>query len=203
MALPSLEDIVFIIVLIVPGFFAFILFKKIGMRERQVSEFESTIWSLFASLAIYAVFGYFTGIFNLDSIRENILNPINIASIFVLAIAFGGGFGLIARLMFRRGFKAGDCWETCIKAAAKQGSYVLVYTSNNEEYKGELLIGSISEAPKEIVIKNPKLILRNPDFTIRNEIELGNSMIFNESDIRRIVFLKEIFKRDNPDSKTK
>ena len=117
MALPSLEDIVFIIVLIVPGFFAFILFKKIGMREKQVSEFESTIWSLFASLAIYAVFGYFTGIFNLDSIRENILNPINIASIFALAIAFGGGFGLLVRLLFRRGFKSGACWETCIKAA--------------------------------------------------------------------------------------
>lgn len=193
MALPSLEDVVFIIVLLVPGFFAFMLFKKIGIREKQVSEFESTVWSLFASLAIYAIFGYFTGLFNLDSIRENILNPTNIASIFGLALVLGGGLGLAARLLFRQGYKAGDCWEACVKAAADKGSYVLVYTSNGEEYKGELLLGSVAEAPKEIVIKNPKLIVRDSDWRVKTEFEIGKAMVFNESDIRRIVFLKDIF----------
>lgn len=193
MALPSLEDVVFIIVLLVPGFFALVLFKKIGMREKQMSDFESTIWSLFASLGIYAVFGYFTGMFNLNSVRDNILNPFNIASVFSLAIAFGGGFGLLARLIFRQRYVAGDCWETCMKAAASMGSYVLVYTSSNEEYKGELLFGSVSEAQKEIVIKNPKLISRDSDLNIKSEVEMGRTMLFNERDIRRIVFFKDIF----------
>ncbi len=197
MALPSLEDVVFVIVLLIPGFLAFMLFKKIGIRERQVSDFESTIWSLFASLTIYAVIGYFVGFLNLESIRENILNPVNIASIFGLAILLGGGLGLVARLLFRRGYQAGDCWEACIKAAGKKGSYVLVYTSNNEEYKGELVLGGVSAAAREIVIRNPKLIARNPDLTVKTQFEIGKTIIFNESDIRRIVFLNEIFEKEN------
>lgn len=196
MALPSLEEVVFVIVLLIPGFFAFMLFKKIGIREKQVSEFESTVWSLFASLAIYAIFGYFAGFFSLDIIKENILNPMNIASIFGIAAILGGGSGLAARLLFRRGYKAGDCWETCVKAAAKKGSYVLVYTSNNEEYKGELLAGGVSEAPREIVIKNPKRILRDSKLAVKTEFETGRTMLLNESDIRRIVFLKDIFEKE-------
>jgi hypothetical protein len=195
LALPSLEDVVFVIVLLVPGFFAFMLFKKIGMRERQVSEFESTVWSLFVSLGIYAIFGYITGLFNLDLIRENILNPANLALIFGLALVLGGGFGLAARRLFRQRYKAGDCWEVCVKEAAERGSYVLVYTSNNEEYKGELLFGSVSEAPKEIVLKNPKLIVRDSDLNVKTEFEIGKTMLFNESDIRRVVFLKDIFEK--------
>lgn len=167
------------------------------MYETKVSEFESIIWSLFASLGIYAVFGYFTGLFNLDLIRTNILNPINIASVFGLAVAFGGGFGLLSRLLFKQGLKAGDCWEACIKAAANSGSYVLVYTSANQEYKGEMLFGSVSEAPKEIVIKNPKLILRDENLKVKSELQVGNVMIFRENDIRRIAFLKEIFSRND------
>lgn len=198
LALPSLEDIVFIIILLVPGFFAFMLFKKIGIRERQVSEFESTIWSLFASLAIYAVFGYFAGFFNLDLIRENILNPVNIASIFGLAIVLGGSSGLVVRLLFRRGYQAGDCWEACVKAAGKKGSHVLVYASNNEEYKGELIAGGVSEAAREIVIKNPKLIVRDSDLSVKTQFEIGKTMVFKETDIRRIVFLKDVF--DKTDS---
>jgi len=195
LSLPSLEDIVFIIVLLVPGFFALVLFKKIGMREKQISDYESTIWSLFASLGIYAIFGYFTGMLNLNSVRDNILNPFNIASVFGLAIAFGGGFGLLARLMFRQRYVAGDCWETCMKAAASMGSYVLVYTSNNEEYKGELLFGSVSEAQKEIVLRNPKLISRDSDLRIKSELEMGRTILFNERDILRIVFFKDIFEK--------
>jgi hypothetical protein len=200
-ALPALEDVVFIIVLLVPGFFALVLFKKIGMREKQMSDYESTIWSLFASLGIYAVFGYFTGMFNLNSVRDNILNPFNIASVFSLAIAFGGGFGLLARLMFRQRYVSGDCWEKCMKAAASMGSYLLVYTSSNEEYKGELLFGSVSEAQKEIVIRNPKRISRDSDLGIKAELKMGRTMLFNERDIRRIVFLKDIFEKPKAENR--
>jgi len=193
LALPSLEDIVFILILLTPGFFAFMLFKKIGIREKQVSEFESTIWSLFFSLTIYMIFGYFNGLVNLESIIDNILLPINVAWIFGLAIAIGGGLGVVARRIFRRGYKSGDCWEACIKAVSNKGSYILVYTSNNEEYKGELFLGGVSEAPKEIVIRNPKLIVRDLDQRVKTEFKIGETMLFNEDDIRRIIFLKEIF----------
>jgi hypothetical protein len=193
MSLPSLQDIVFIFVLLVPGFFAFVLFRKIALREGEVSEFESVVWSLFASLGIYSVFGLFTGFFNLTLVEANILNPLYVASIFGLASAFGVGFGLLARFLFRRSIKEGDCWQTCMKAAAEKGSYLLVYTSNNEEYKGELLLASVFDTPKEIAIGNPKLIIRDKNQKVKAELKVGEVLFFNESDIRRVAYLKEIF----------
>lgn len=192
MALPSLADILLVVVLLVPGFVAFILFKKIGIREKQPSDFEATIWSLFVSLVIYAVFGFITGLSNIDVIRDNIFIPFNIALIFGLAILFGGSFGILARLLFRRGYQTGDCWEACIKSAARQGSYVLVYTADGKEYKGELWLGGVSEAPKEIVLRNPKVVLRDSNWNITDEFGTGSAIFFNENDIRRIVFLKDI-----------
>lgn len=164
------------------------------MREKEISQFELTIWSLFSSLGIYALFGFITGLFNLELIEANILNPLNLVIIFGLAIIFGFSAGLIVRFSYRRGYYSGDCWEKCMKAAASAGSYVLVYTSDNKEYKGELLFGSISEAQKEIVIKNPKLITREPNLEVKSELELGKNILFIESDIRRIVYLNDIFK---------
>jgi hypothetical protein len=195
LTLPSLEDVVFVIVLLLPGFFSIVLFKKIGIREKKISDFESTIWSLFASLSIYAVFGYLTGVNNLETIKNSILNPLNISLIFGLAILIGGGFGLLNRWIFRRGIKAGTCWEAIFRAAAEEGTYVLVYTANNEEYKGELQSAGVAESPKEIVVKNPKLILRNADLSIKSEMKIGTCMIFNENDVRRVVFLKDILKQ--------
>lgn len=192
MALPSLADILLVVVLLVPGFVAFSLFKKIGIREKQPSDFETTIWSLFASLAIYAVFSYITGLSDIDLIRDNVFIPSNIALIYGLAVAVGGVFGFLARKFFRRGYQAGTCWEACIKSAAQQGSYLLVYTPDGKEYKGELWLGGVSEAAKEIALKNPKVILRNSNWDIVNEFEIGSVIFFNERDIRRIVFLKDI-----------
>ena len=196
MSLPSLEEFFFVIVLLIPGFLAFGLFKKIGIREKQLSDFESVVWSLIASLPIYAIFAYITGLFSLDLIQANILNPLNIALTFILATVFGVGSGLIARKLFRKGITSGECWEECIKNAAEKGSYVLVYTQSNEEYMGELLLGGMFEATKEIVIKNPMLIIRNNDFTVKDTLELGTTMYFCESDIRRIAFLNEIFDKN-------
>lgn len=192
MALPSLADILLVVVLLVPGFVAFILFKKIAMREKQPTDFEATVWSLSISLAIYALFGYVTGLNNIDLIRDNIFIPYYIALIFGFAFAFGGVSGGVARYFFRRGYQSGDCWNACLKSAANKGTYILIFTSDGKEYKGELRRAGASEAPKEIVINHPKMIVRDSDCDVREELQMGETMLFNETDIKRVVFLKEV-----------
>ena len=192
MVLPSLADIILVVVLLVPGFLTIALFKKIAIREGKLNDFETTIWSLVASLAIYIVFGYLTGIHNIDLIRENILMPTNLILLFGLALTFGGCFGGLSRLLFRRGYQSGDCWEACFISAAKKGSYVLVYTIDGKEYIGELCLAGVSGSPREIVLKNPRVILRDSEWAVMDDFEMGNNILFKENDVRRVVFLKEI-----------
>ncbi len=192
MALPSLADIVLVVVLLVPGFVAFILFRKIAIREKQPSDFEATVWSLFISLAIYAVFGFATGLNNFDLIRDNIFVPYYLAIIFGLAFGFGVVPGITARVLFRRGIRSGDCWESCLRSGSQKGGYVLIFTSDGKEYKGELRLAGYSEAPKEIVISNPKMILRDPDWDVKQELSMGETILFKEDDVKRVVFLKKL-----------
>jgi len=192
LVLPSLADVLLVVVLVVPGFVSYILFKKVAMKEKRTTDFEATIWSLATSLVVYAIFAYITGLYNIDLIRDNILVPNNILLIFGLALVFGGSFGILARVLFRRGYHSGDCWEECAKAAASIGSFVLIYTSDGKEYKGELMRAGISEAPREIVLKEPKMIFRDSKGFVVNEFNVGTTMLFNEKDILRVAFLKKI-----------
>lgn len=192
MVVPSLADILLVVVLLVPGFVTIILFKKIAMREKKLTDFETTVWSLSASLAVYAVFGYITGLDNIDLIRENIFIPVNIVLLFGLATIFGGCFGAMSRMLFRRGYRSGDCWEACFKSAAAKGSYILVYTADGKEYMGELFLAGVSESSKEITLRNPTVILRDSEGYVLSDFEIGKNILFKESDVRRVVFLKDI-----------
>lgn len=189
MVLPSLADILLVIVLIVPGFVAYILFKKVAMREKKTSDFEATIWSLATSLIIYAFFAYITNLYNIDLIRDDILIPNNIVLIFGLASALGISSGVLSRILFRRGYRSGDCWEECMRSATKKGSYVLAYTSDGKEYKGELFLAGAAEAPREITLKNPKMILRDSEGFVQNEFRIGDVLLLSETDVLRVVFL--------------
>lgn len=192
MTLPSLLDIFLVIILIIPGFIAFMLFKKLGIRENQISDFETTVWSIFLSLFIYTFFTYITGLSDIDSIRDKIFMPDNMLLIIGLAILMGVIGGFSARLLFRKSIKAGTCWDRCFRSAAQVGTYILLYTTDGKEYKGELYWAGLSKSPKEIVIRKPKVILRDSKWRIIDEIEMGSVILFNEKDISRVVFLKDI-----------
>jgi len=187
-----LLDIFLVILLIIPGFIAFMLFKKLGIREKRISDFETTVWSIFLSLFIYVFFSYITGISDIDSIRDNIFMPNNMLLITGLAILVGVIGGFSARWLFRKGIMAGTCWDACFRSAAQVGTYILIYTTDGKEYKGELWLAGLSESPKEIVIRKPKVILRDSNWRIIDEIEMGSVILFNEKNISRVVFLKDI-----------
>lgn len=194
MALPSLTDLVFIIVILIPGFLALTLFRWLAILEKEISDYQLGVWSLFFSLLIFVIFGWHTGITDVDAIRDNLLSPTYLAEILTIGLALGVVPGLIARLTFRKGFIRGDPWEASMKLAGKEGCWVIIYTDDGREYMGYLHYSGTSgdEFPREISIRNPTVILRDCEWKIKKEIECGKEVLFSEDDVRRIVFYEEV-----------
>ncbi|GAI26937.1 unnamed protein product, partial [marine sediment metagenome] len=69
------------------------------------------------------------------------------------------------------------CWDIAFKKTSKKGGYVIVYTHDGSEYKGELHFAGIELDPKELVIKNPKLIIRDKNLRVLKEIEIGKEIL--------------------------
>jgi len=70
--------------------------------------------------------------------------------------------------------------------------YVLVYTQNGLEYKGELHYANGKETSKEMTIRKPKLILRDKKWKVLREIKMGKEILFTEKDIQRVVFFERV-----------
>lgn len=199
MALPSLADVVMVIVLLLPGFISLVLFKWISIIERKLSDFETVVWSLFISLLIYTVFSAITGISDVDSIRDGIFLPNNLMLILGLSLTFGFLPGVLLRYGFRKRIVRGDCWNVCMaRVKSKKSPWVIVYTEKGLEYKGRLhIFGTEGEHPRELVIEKPKLIQRNNEGKVLKEIKMGSEILFLQKDIRRIVFLQPLRKSQN------
>lgn len=194
MALPSLVDIVTVIVILLPGFLSFILFKWTSIIQRKFSDFETVVWSLFVSLLIYLIFGAITGISDFDTIRDSILLPSTLFLILTLSLSFGLIPGGIVRYAFRKRVVRGDCWDVCMsRADSTKNWWVIVYTQNGLEYKGRLHVyGTEGEYRRELVIEEPKLIQRDSDGRVKREVQAGKEILFSQQDIRRIAFLEEL-----------
>ena len=195
MALPSLTDIIVVIVLVSPGFISFIVFKWLSIVEKKFSELEIIIYSLIFSLLIYPIFGAITGCSDIDSLRNSIFQPNNVALIVGLGLLFGFIPGGIVRLSLRKGLIREDCWNLCMGRADKSNSWVIVYTKDGFEYKGILhLSGTKGEHSRELVIEKPKLILRDKNGKLLNEIKTGSEILFLQEDIRRVIFFDSLRK---------
>jgi hypothetical protein len=192
MTLPSLADVMIVITLLLPGFISLILFRRISVLEKKISDLELVIWSLFISVLIYFIFGLFTGIKDIESFRDKILFSENLAILLGLSLIFGIIPSFIVKKGFRRSVVKGNCWNLSLKNASKKISYVLVYTKDGLEYKGQLHYSGGEETPQEITIRKPKLILRDKNWKVLREIEMGKEILFRESDIKRIVFFNEV-----------
>ena len=150
------------------------------------------ISSLFLSLLIYGVYGYFTGISDLDMIRDTILLPQNLLAILSCSLLMGAVPGLILRLFFRGGIVRGDAWQVSMNMASKKGSWIIVYTKDSREYKGILHYSGAKDFAKEVSIRRPKRIFRDSEGNLLEEVNVGKEILFSEKDIARIAFFKEV-----------
>lgn len=199
MVLPSLADVVLVVTFLFPGFLSLALFRRIAILERKISELEIIVWSLVISMLIYTVFSFYSGIRDIDGLRDTILFSENLLVILGISLAFGIFPGLLVKYAWRRNVYIGSCWTRTLfdrapKVAIEKKSpmYVLVYTQNGLEYKGELHYASGKETSKEMTIRKPKLILRDKKWKVLREIKMGKEILFTEKDIQRVVFFERV-----------
>ena len=107
----------------------------------------------------------------------------------MLSIAGGLGVGGLGKLLFRRGMFPGDCWEVAFDRVRKKGSYVMLYAADGRKFKGMVESYTGGKNGKQLLIKKPKLILRDDKWNIVDEIDLGKEVLFGNESIREIAFL--------------
>lgn len=190
MVLPSLTEILIAVILIVPGFIMFWLYKHINDVGHKLSDFEKTIWSLISTLPIYIIFSLITGIQNIEVLEENILSPRYLLLLSSIPILLGFSLGVIVRIL-RKDFVYGDCWYGSFNELfSKEKLYgysgcLTVITKDGKEYEG--ILHSFGENDdKELVLSDPKQIIRN------KKIKVGREILFLKNDISRILFRDKI-----------
>jgi hypothetical protein len=154
-----------------------------------------TVWSVFLSLVGYIPFSLVTGLNNLDSITNGIFLPWNFLFLLSCNLLVGVLTGVILKRYFRKGHVAGSAWDHTfgwVTRIGQEGGLMMVYTNDGLEYKGELHMAGTDQERRDVVMRKPKLILRDKDWNIKNEIEMGKEILFVEGDIRRVVFFDDL-----------
>ena len=190
--LPSLAEAFVVLVLVVPGFFAFMLVRLISAIGRKFSDLETTIWSLFGSIIVYVSYSLITGVTTIDAIRTNILLPTHLGLIVTLALLIGGILGGLIKFCFRRNVVLGSCWDIMASKMASKGGWAIVYTDSGQEYLGKVHYFGIGEEPKEITLRDPLLILRDGSWNVLDKIPMGKEVLFRDEDVKRILFFMEV-----------
>lgn len=198
--LSTFEEIIITLIFILPGFLAIFLASKLTYFEKPASVFEHTLWSLISSIFIYVVFIFAKGITNYESLSNIVFRPETISTILVIALFEGVAIACLHRLdplkylrqvvQLRAKTKYSPIphvWDE--ELARNSPSWFLVYTKNGLEYKGVVVTWTVGDTPKELLIARPKLILRNKQWKVLNEIGMGDSILFLEDDIARVVHL--------------
>lgn len=190
MTLPSLAGVVTVAILIVPGFYAFLVVKKlVPSKRKKFSDYEMTIYSLMYSLPILTTYCLVTGVSGIDNLAAGVFDVWNLVLLFGLALFWGGSSGIIARLAVGRNQVISECWDIFGKGLGN-GAYILIFTEDGREYKGWIHFYDKTEDKQELIIGDPELILRDDKLKVLKEIPMGHEMLFTQKDIRRIVSLK-------------
>lgn len=195
MTLPSLGDVVIVIVLLVPGFFAFTIIRKMGIVLQNTSELETIIYSVFLTIIILIPFTALTGFTNFDTIRDEFFKSYNFGIIFVSTLGVGFGTGFILKKL-KRNFLLGDPWEIIMKRYIKL-TWVVVITRTGQEYMGKFRAAGIATDRRELIMSKPVQIFRDEKGNFIQEMEIGKEVIFTEEDISRVFFLSDWNEQNN------
>lgn len=191
----SVSDAIFVLVLVLPGYYSLRLFRWLAYYEEEITNTDVLVGSLTFSLVIYIIAGIFCGLSTFDEIRDLLLNPWNVGVVIVIIFGTGTLPGLGMRWV-----KTGKneifitVWDAMMDKSLGTGkaTWVIVYTNDGKEYKGYIHRFGHKKEKKDLTLKLPIRIVRNDDSTVREEFQVGDEVYFNESDINRIVFLKEV-----------
>jgi hypothetical protein len=191
----SLSDIFFIIVIVMPGYFALFIFRWLAYLEDRWSDQEIILLSLTSSVFIYILTGYICNVTQFEEIRNIILHPNKAIILAGITILLGLLPGLAIRLYLHfKNISPGNTWVTALESAMDSDDdvWALIYTTDGKEYKGIINYYDTGEEPNSITISRPYQILRDENFYVRDEFEVGKEILFKEKDILRIILFNEI-----------
>jgi len=190
--LPSLDDIIFILFLIIPGYISLKIVIKISGIKREISEYDLLFSSIIISGIIYSITGIILNKLNYDELKSTIIQPVGIAYILSVTFFIGIIFGLTFygwRII--NNYVPNDSWTSVIEKYDKKydDPWVIIYTKDGKEYKGIINYFAIEKEKKSLTISTPKIIFRDDNFVLIDELLLGDEMYFSNKDILRILFL--------------
>jgi len=193
---PSVSDVLTIIFLLLPGFVAIHIARRLGRYEFTLTDFETTTWSLFGSLPIDAAFVGVLAIFGVrltsfSDLSNELLVPGAAALFVALALIGGGATGLVLRYTIHKGVRQGAVWDVIFGQFMKRrkGIWITVYTSDGKEYQGALAwMSQGPNIPKEILLRSPIEVFRSRDGEVQNTLEGADSIYFRDSNIDRVAF---------------
>jgi hypothetical protein len=191
----SISDLFFIIVIVIPGYASFFIFRWLAYLEEKWSDQDILFLSFACSVIIYISTGYLSNVSEFDKIKDIILEPSKLLILLFVTFLLGIVPGGILRIWYwRNDISPGNTWVTAIESAMEgdEDVWILVYTNDGKEYKGIINYYDAGEEPNSISIRRPIQIIRNEDYFVNNEFEIGKEIIFKEDDIARIVFFKEV-----------
>ena len=192
LALPSLLDTLIVVALIIPGFVAFSIARRLAISERKFPEFETLVWSLLLSLGIYCVFASATGVRGFDSVRDKIFLPLVLFALVAFTVLTGVLVGLSWHLAVNRGVRPefGNPWDIFFDAMRKSGRDLVVFTSDGLEFRGWVGPSGKEDNRLELILEHPRLIVRDQDRAVVSETEYGQRLLFTEGDIKRVAMLQ-------------
>jgi len=159
------------------------------------SDIELILYSLGFSIILYISLGYIYNVRDFNSIKDMILIPDKTLMLLGFMIILGIGPGLLLRYWLKRkNIYLGDAWSNALSEESNKEEelWLLIYTNNGCEYKGMLGFYDVEEDPKSLTITQPYMIIRDKNFNVKEEFEIGNEIIFKEKDILRVIILKNI-----------
>jgi len=189
MALPSLGDVIIVVILLVPGFFALSIIRKMGFFFQNTTELETVIWSVFLTIIILIPFTALTGFTNFDTIRDEFFKSYNFAIIFASTLAVGFVTGFILKRL-RKNYLLGDPWEVIMKRYTKP-SWIIVHTRSGEEYMGKFRAAGVATDRRELIMSKPVQIFRDEKGDFLQDMEIGKEVVFTEEDVARVFFLSD------------
>ncbi len=192
MALPSLLDVVVVVALLLPGFVALAIMRSFAVIEKRLEEFEAIVWSLLLSLAIYALFGIVAGFQNFEELTARVLEPRALLLLIGLTIASGFVPGWLYVRLRHAGRRplAGNPWDIFFQRNQQDGRDLIVFTSDGDEFKGWAGESGKEENRTELILLQPRRVMRDAEGVVRAEIPYGDSMIFCADDVRRVARLE-------------
>lgn len=192
--LPSLADALVVVVLLVPGFITVKLFSRIAIFERKLSDFESTVYSLAVSLAIYVPFSFVTGLQNIDTIRDSIFVPSNLGFLLLLSVGSGVLVGVGVRRWARKSYKYGTPLDVLLQKLRKTGErtlFAVIDTEDDTRFIGKFLLTGSGEQPRDIALYEPYQIVSDAAGHA-TQVSVGKELFVAEENVRRIMFLKDV-----------